>query len=329
MARCALGGCWLLAVLAGLLPAATAITGPVAGYTVESPGPVLRAILGVPGSFRFSDPIPLPDGVTRIHMAPGQDFALAELAGSGIAVLSLASGAVAGVAGIEGAIAPDWTAFSPQASSAILFSAATSRLQVLTGLPATPHIALDMDTNALTDIPRTGVVSDNGQTLLLATREALYRVPLDGSAAQVLMAAHEIVSLAFFRNGTDAAVWDGGTESIHLLQNVPSALVDRVLASGLKGAGELYPSWDGASIFLIRPGTRNVSAISLASGEIQSFDSAAPVDTLVPLRNHDAFLISAERHQPAWMFYLDGSLGRVVFVPAWDRSPKPVTGSRQ
>ena len=159
-------------------------------------------------------------------------------------------------------------------------------------------------------------MSDDGTTVLVASRREVYLLPLDGRAAQLLMAGQEIAALALFPNDTDAAVWDGGTRSIHLLQNVSSAPIGRVVASGLKGAGKLHPSWDGGTLFVLRSGAKTLSAIDLAAGEIQSFDSAVAPVTLDPLRNHDTFLISAGRNQPAWIFYRDGSAGRVVFVPA-------------
>jgi hypothetical protein len=249
-----------------------------------------------------------------------------ERADSGLAVLSLCGAKVDLVTAVDGALTtPDWVAFSPQAGSAILFSASASRLQVLAGLPDTPRVAMELDTTTLPGPPRNGAVSDDGQTLLIAAGRGVYLVPAAGGAAQLLLPAIEVVSLALFRNGVDAAVWDGGTGSIHHLQNVSSAPAERVLASGLKGVGKLYPSWDGGKLFVVKPGAKGVSSIDLASGEIQSFDSSAAPVTLDPLRNHDTFLISARPHQPAWIFYLDGTAGRVVFVPARN----PMTESAQ
>jgi hypothetical protein len=322
MARWVLGRCWLLTVLATLLAGATTITGPVAGY-VELGGSVLRAIYGVPGSFRFGDPLILPDGTSRIHIAPGQDFAIAERTGPGVSVLFLSGGAVDRVTPVEGAIAPDWVAFSPGAGSAVLFSAASGRLQVVRGLPDTPRVAFDLDSASLGDTARTAAVSDDGRTLMVASRRAVYLVPPGGGPAQVLLTGSEIGSLALFRRGTDAAVWDALTGAIHLLSNVTSAPVDRVVASGWKGFGKLYPSWDGMTIFLVRRGVKSVSAIDIASGEAQSFEIPSTAVTLDPLRNRDTFLISGGRGQPGWVFYPGGDTGRVVFIPA----PKPVSES--
>jgi hypothetical protein len=151
--------------------------------------------------------------------------------------------------------------------------------------------------------------------VLIASGRAVYRIARDGSA-QLLVQAREIVSVAIFRNGADAAVWDGGTGSLHLLQNVSSATVERVLASGLKGLGKLYPSWDGGTIFVAKRGTKALFWLDVASGEVQSVDSAAEPMTLDPLHNRDTFLISARPHQPGWISYFDGSMVHVVFVPA-------------
>jgi hypothetical protein len=315
MAGRALGWCWLLAATAGWLPGATTITGPLAGYVVES-GPALRAIVGVPGSFRFSAPLPLPEGVTRVHVAPAQDFALVERADSAFGVLSLSGGTVGRVTAVDGAMAAaDWVAFSPAAGSAILFSSSAHHLQVINGLPDAPRVAMELDTTSLPEQPHTAAVSDDGRVFLIASLHSVYVVPREG-AAQLLMSAREIVSLAIFRNGTDAVVSDRGTGSVHLLQNVSTAPVERMLASSLKGLGKLYPSWDGGTVFVARPGMKTVSSIDMASGEVRSFDSGATPVLLHPLRNRDTFLISARPRQPGWVFYREGSTGRIVFVPA-------------
>jgi hypothetical protein len=74
----------LLGLTAGLLYGDVTVGGPLAGYIGDPAGAELRAIYGVPGSFRFGEPLPLPGVVTRIHLAPGQSFALAERGEAGL-----------------------------------------------------------------------------------------------------------------------------------------------------------------------------------------------------------------------------------------------------
>src|SRR5450432_3342142 len=95
---------YLLPVLAASVAcAAGSISGPVAGYVTDSSRTQLRTIFGVPGAFGFSEPLPLPEGVAQIRLAPGQEFALVERAGSAPAILFLNDGAVDRLAPIEGA----------------------------------------------------------------------------------------------------------------------------------------------------------------------------------------------------------------------------------
>ena len=106
----------LLLLIPGLLPAAVSVSGPIAGYVADPSRPVLRVISGVPGSYLFSDPIPMPDGVTRIHLSPGKDFALIESGAASPAILFLSAGAVDHVTALSGAMpAADWVAFSASA----------------------------------------------------------------------------------------------------------------------------------------------------------------------------------------------------------------------
>jgi hypothetical protein len=315
-------------IVAGLACADGPISGPVAGYVTDSSRSQLRTIFGVPGAFTFSGPLALPDGVTQVRLAPGQDFALAESANSAPGVLFLKAGAVDHLAPITGAMqSADWIAFSPGAGSAMLFSAAAHRLQVLSGLPDAPQVALDLDAATLPVEPALGAVSDDGSLVLVASATSLYRVARDGSS-QVVLSTGGILSLTVLRNGVDAALSDPSTGSVQLVRNAASNPQLRVLASGLDGIGTIFPSSDGLSLFVARPGAETVSSIDLSSGAMQSFAaSVAPVG-LIPLRNRDTFLISARADQPGWVFYRDGIAGRVVFIPAADSATReiPVRG---
>jgi hypothetical protein len=315
MTRLAIYRSLLPVVAAGVACAAGSISGPVAGYVTDSSRTQLRTIFGVPGAFGFSEPLPLPEGVAQIRLAPGQEFALVERVGASPAILFLKDGAVDRLAPIEGAMASaDWIAFSPSANSALLFSAATNRLQVLSGLPDAPRIAADLDVAALPEPPAMGAVSDDGSLVLAASGAAVYRVPPSG-AAQVVFSAGGIRSLMVLRNGTDAAVSDPSTGSVHIVRNVASHPEAAALASGLDDIGAIYPSSDGQSIFVAQSKT-GIASIDLSSGEVKSFPTSVAPAGLIPLRNRDTFLISARTNQPGWIFYRDGAGGRVVFIPA-------------
>jgi hypothetical protein len=327
MAKTTLGCLLLAGSLAGLLPGATTLTGPFAGYVVAPSGREMRAILGVPGSFRFSDPLALPREVTGIHLAPTHNFALVERGGAGVAILVL-DGAAGRIVEVDGAASgADWVAFSPSAGSAILYSSAANRLQVWSGLPDAPRVLRDMDAANLPETPALGGVSDDAVVALVASRRAVYFVP-DGGPARLLLSAGDIASLAMLRNGS-AAVSDRATGSVRLLRNIASAPEARVLVSGLDGIGDLYASSDGSSVFAARPAANLLSLIDLASGEVRDFETDAAPLLLLPLRNRDTFLISAQPQEPGWVFYRDGSAGRVVFVPAVKESDDAIQRGRR
>jgi hypothetical protein len=308
----------LLLLAAGLASAADSMSAPVAGYIAGAPRPELRAILGVPGSFLLSDPLPLPEGVTRVRVAPGQGYALVDRKDGGPAAAVLSGADVARVVPLEGVMSgAEWIAFSLQARSAVFASA--GRLQVVTGLPDAARVAFELDAGALPEMPVTAAVSDDGSLVLVASSQSVYLVS-SGAAPQLLMSGGDLRSLAVMPNGTDAAVLDRSNGSIHLLSNAGSGAAARVLASGLGGAARITPAYDGQSVFVSRPQSAALSWVDVASGQVQSFDTAsmqapAPLE-LMPLRNRDTFLISARPRQPAWIFYRDGSVGRVAFIPA-------------
>ena len=304
--------CSFLIALPCLLAAADAsLGGPIAGYVADPARPELRAILGVPGSYGFSDPIGLPDAVTRVHMAPGQDFAIMERRGTVPVAVSLSGAAVD-----HATVLPDqslssftWVAFSHRGTAAVLFSAAANRLQVVTGLPDAPQLARDVDAASLPEPPRMAAVNDDGSLVLAASSRLVYRL---SNSADVVLSAEEIAGLAVLPNGTDAVAAVPSTGSLHLLRNGST----HVVASGLSGIGRIYPASDGNSIYVTQAGAAAIASVNITTGEVRSFDSGVAAVSLIPLRNRDTFLISARSRQPGWVFYRDGESARSVFIPA-------------
>ena len=308
--------CGLLLAARALFPADAGISGPIAGYAADPSRAVLRAISGVPGSYLLSDPLTLPDGASRVHMAPAQDYALVESTSVPPAIVFLTGGAVDHVSPLPAAIEPaDWIAFSTGAASAVFFSSAAHRLQLFTGLPTSPQLALDVDATTLPEQPFSAAVSDDGRLLLIASGNSVYRLSSNGSP-QLLLSAGRIVSLAVLRDGAGAVVADASTASIQVLRNLDTAPDIHVLISGIEGVGKLFPAADGATLFVARPGVKAVSAIDLASGAMDTFPSPTAPGALLPLRNRDTFLVSARPGQPAAVFFRDPGGSRVVLIPA-------------
>src|SRR5690242_10787041 len=123
-------------LLPALAAAASSFATPITGYVAESSGSVLRSVLGLPGALSFSDPLPLPEGTTRVRVPSSADFAWVERADQAPAVLLLKAGAADRLTPVDGALGTaDWMAFSSRGASAVAYSASAGRLQLITGLP--------------------------------------------------------------------------------------------------------------------------------------------------------------------------------------------------
>ncbi len=316
MTRISVHRCLFLSLLPAAAWAASGLTAPVSGYAADPAAPEVRTILGLPGALHYGDPLPLPRGCTRVRVAPGRDFAWVERRGAAPAVLNLSGGSGQGLEPVEGAMAAaDWVAFSPGAAAAALYSAAAGRLQVLTGLPDAPVVSRDLTAGGTPEQLVAAAVSDDGAILLAASHSAVYLIA-PGGAPQMVLSGESILSLAMMPGGRNAVAADGGTGSLYLLQGLVSAPMARTLVSGIAGIGKVQPAWDGASVFVARPGPSAVSIVDVATGATQSYGVDVPPVTLDPLDIHDAFLISSAPGEAGWIFVRNGADARAVFVPA-------------
>jgi hypothetical protein len=213
----------LVALLASTLPlcgaaANSALTRPVLGYAAPVSPPQLRAIVGVPRAAVFSELLPSPQGTTRLHVAPGRQYAIIELAEEAPVAPLLNGMETGGIVGIPAVVsAPDFISFSPSGRSAVFISLALRRLQVVTGLPATPQVVENIDLHFLPDVPRNAAVSDDASSVLFSSAGAVYVVLSDSSTAIALRMARP-ASIAFLPASTNADIGDPGTGSMYLLR---------------------------------------------------------------------------------------------------------------
>src|SRR5581483_9660423 len=154
---------------------------PDLGFVSWSSPAELRGILGVPGASVFSNPLPLPETVTAIHLAPSHSFALIEHKDKQIGVMSLKAENFGREAVIGGAFTTaDLVAFSPSSRSAILLSATAGRIQAITGLPNEPQVVQSFDVNVLPEPPTSVAIDDEATAVLFASGRAVYLVDRNG-----------------------------------------------------------------------------------------------------------------------------------------------------
>jgi hypothetical protein len=283
---------------------------PVLGFVGRSSPTELRAILGVPGAAVFGDPLLVPSNSTTVRVAPGLAYAWIERTGEASAVLPLTA-TRAGVPDdvVDALPSADLAAFSPLGRSLALYSSRSGKFQVIGGLPDAPRIMQELDGATLSGTPDSLAVSDDGGSILAASGRSVYLLT-QGSPARPVLNLSGAAALTFFPGSSDGAIADRGAGSVYLVRQASAG----VLATGLDGVRDIASTISGQSLVLTNPGAIRIWTVNVTSAEVRSFDSRVGATGLNRIGDGDAFLISSEAGEPAWIFLPE--TGQTVFVPA-------------
>jgi hypothetical protein len=308
-------------MIAGLLglaaPAAFAqqgrVAGPVAGYVFDGGARVVRPVLGIPGASVLGDPVDLGMGIARASVAPRLDSLLAVGTDGSFHIFNLNAGTAkeSGVSGI--AAAPERVAFSPTGSAAALY--AGGKIQIVTGLPASPVAGSTFDLSSLLALPGGGhrqlagafAVSDDGGYLLVAEGAG---VQLFGSGGSRQVLSTRTTAVTFLPGSHDAAVAGSG---VTLLKDVGGAATAQVLADAdpsLNFVGLAY-SADGGRLYLAS--SQGVAAFDLASGTRTAIPCDCSPAGITGMGN--LFRLNEVGQSPLWLLDANAATPRIVFVP--------------
>ncbi len=260
---------------------------PVMGYAFGETSRELRAILGVPGASRWSDPLPLPDGVVDLRIAPGHRWAVLALITGEVGVLTLDTRAYAR---LDGANAFDDVDFSPSGSAMALRNG--DAVAVYTGLPDSPK----RSDAAITTSGRIAL-SDAGTVVALSAGRLL-----KGAANEYVADCSETCQFGFFPQSVALAILNQG-------KLVEFSSSSRTIAEGLDPADLLTASAKSialSSASKLRIVDRDSGVLSLQE------ELSTAVTRLETMRQNGALLLSTEEGAAAWMYSLDG----VRFIPA-------------
>ena len=292
---------------------------PMLGFVNTPEGGEVRAILGIPGASILSPPLAIPAGVTNLYFAPGQKYAIVEgAAGASIGVLTFHTANPGPLIEISGAISqPDIVSFSPNGAAAVVYSASEGRLEVVSGLPATPQIAREISSADLPNAVRLLALADDGVTLLEgATNNSVYWLAV-GAGPQLLATEGDLEGLAFVPKLNNALIFDRNGGSLSLLQSVKIAASNRSLVKGLTGlGGKIGLQATAGSALITSAGSNHLYKINLQSSQLQDLQLPATATKLEPLRTSAKYLLSWQSGQPAWIVDTSGETGAVYFVPA-------------
>lgn len=267
---------------------------PVMAYRYSADTGELRALLGVPGSSRWSDPIGgvLPEGTTAVRMAPGHGWALISKGTDESGIVDLETAAYTALSHPIADL--DRIVFSPSAKAMAVVT--ENGAAVFTGLPGAPAEARQ---ESIGD----GVyaLSDSGVSAVV--REG--RVMLGGSGD-----AGACVDCVFaFGAGSDALTIF--SKSTGELTEFAGAEV-RKIASGAATADRIAVTTSGVLLL----SKESLRLYNRQSGELLReealFASPAVSQRVELMRQRGDVLFAVERGGASWML----SSGEVKVIPA-------------
>lgn len=309
----------LLLTAASALSQQARIAAPSLGWVFDPEAMAIRPIQGTLGAATLGAPLDAGFRMTAAAIAAQRGFAIGVDAADGsVRVVRWKEQAAAQI--IDGTEAhPGRIVLSPSGSSALLSSALLSsavsaRVQVITGLPDAPRISSETD---LGEAPAAMAISDDGERRLFLVSGALwihepggvFRAPLNGIAVA-----------AAFRPGSREAVALTAEGKLH-----------RIGAEGtISSYGDLVEERSPVGLRVSADGTH--AYVAFANGSAVDFDSVSgsartsscncKASGLTALRS-DAFLMNdISDTQPLMVFDGSGSGPKVWFVPQQDRSAR-------
>lgn len=265
---------------------------PVLGYAWSEQSLELRAILGIPGAARWSDPVALPAGTLAARIAPGHKWALI-LRKEGEAGILRLDGSLAFTPIAEPLHDVSGVLFSPS-GSAILLPAGT----VFTGLPDAPQRAGSVEPGDFT----AAAISDGGEVAMVDAGRNLRigRDSLTGCSEGCRFAflPGPDARLVLFRDGALAEVSRTDFRWIAATPGVTAPVALQPFENSILLASESSLLW-----------------IDRAFGTVRRMDpNPSPGGRLDAMFQAGCILLSTSwnDNEVAWMFSPDG----VSFVPA-------------
>lgn len=308
-----------LAILLGALSTATAqtaemLSSPRIGWTASDDARELRALLGVPGAGRVSAPLTLPEGISSIFVAPGQQYAVgyAEQTDNWW-LISLRDESLLAVKAIDGLRGPaGLLAFGPEGTTAVVTDTANSEARVLT--LSTDRVDV-LWTVAIAEASRIAV--DSSGDLVVAAGSGGTTLYRRGGETVPLASATDVSAIAFKPGGDVAAIADAGQRVVLIADRLASEPGTRVLVSGDMGLpSALVWSRSGQFLWMADREVDAVSRVEVASGAMERLQADIRVSRFERMGSADHFLISTPAAgRAAWMLLAGPERTSTYFVP--------------
>ena len=298
-------------------PNAGSVRPPVLGFVFDSGS--YRPILGVPGASLLGATVDTGVGLTAVAVSPNQDYALA-VAGDRREVvlipLAVASNGAAAAA-VDGALSePDLMVLSPTGNSAAIYRRNGGLLQVLTGLPDSPHILREVPGTAAGEPITSLAVADDGRVVVGAVADNSLVIVADG-IPRFLPLDRPVSAIAFRPRTHDAAIAGGPSAQAWLILRATDSADLQPLAgpdSGFIDPVAVEFSLDGRYLFVADAG--NLIQLDTSGAPPQSFSCACNITGLHRLTGNSVFRLTDSSAGPLTIFDGDGKQPRIGFIPA-------------
>jgi hypothetical protein len=163
---------------------------------------LIHPVNGIPASASIAPALDFGAEFVQIAISTRQSYALVSTAGSGAVLLAYPNGTTTSVAGLSAN--PDAIVLSPLGSAAVLWSASSRLLEIVSGLPGSPVVRQVNATFLSADVPSALAVSDDGAWGAGAWSSGVWGFGPNGEVRN-LLAGDRASALAFFGRSEDLA----------------------------------------------------------------------------------------------------------------------------
>jgi hypothetical protein len=319
-----------IAALAFAIPQYAQISSPQLGLAQSDDGSQIQPVLGLLGSASLGAALALPASVAKVHLAPGQGWALGDDASGGLGLVSLQQGQVGAYTLIDGGLAgADLVAFSPRGVSAALLSKQAGSIQVVKGLDkgaslsaqfALPSMGASLVALAVSDAGDlvAGLFDDGGVYLL------------SQGSAQFITRAGTPAGIAFLPDQSSLALADGAAGTVVVIDGIGGSLATRATASIGTVSGSLIliaSTADGKSLLLAGLGASSIVRVNLGDLSSSTLLAASSVSRLERFGNGNDFFFSGGGSGTAlWILSAGGADLQTSFAQPFSGTTLAING---
>jgi hypothetical protein len=293
---------------------------PSIGYVFEPEAQALRPILGTPGAALFGSRVALGINVRRAWVSPSQTFVLAEVEQSPeVLLLDLQRGAPTPQALPTLSVGAERVAASPTGSAMAFYFRNENRLQIASGLPASPEVGPGVDLAGIPGLLSSLAVSDDGRATLVAVTDgstgAVYLVTSEQK--RIIAQTGDVRAMTFLTNSLSAVICDTTANEVRLLDDVMGAAATQILAeesSGISHPLALQVSTDNSRVFILNSGAQAITIVDRATGLLSHLPINGSASRLQRLGG-DVFQLTDDLRQSTLLFDATSPEPRIVFVP--------------